>query len=115
MANPLQIICPTCDTANQAQNTVCSSCGLSLPTPPQPISLLTPGYQQLVGGATSTPTAPSAVSDQYVDLSSLAGYHQSPGYAPSTVPPILPSEEIARMVSQPPSKHGISRRTVIIA
>ncbi len=114
MANPPQVTCPACCTANQAQNTVCSSCGLSLPTPPQPISLLTPGYKQVAGGVTSTPTASSAASEQFVDLSSLAGYQQTPGYAPSTVPPMPPNEEMAGMVGQPPSKHGISRRTVII-
>ena len=115
MANPSQITCPACGTVNQAQNTICSNCSLTLPTPPQPILLLTTGNKQVVEGVTSSPTASSATSEQFVDLSSLAGYHQTPGYAPSTVPPLPPSEEMVGMVGQPPSKHGISRRTVIIS
>ena len=114
MTNPPQITCPACGTANQAQNTVCSSCGQSLTISSQPISMLTPGYKQVVGGVTSTQTTSSTTSEQFVDLSSLAGYHQTPGYAPSTVPPITPSEEMTGLLGQPPSKHGISRRTVII-
>lgn len=62
-------------------------------------------------GATIHADSANGKSD---NLSSLADYHQTPSYAPSTLPPALSTEEMAEIVDQPPSKQGISRRTVMI-
>jgi len=116
MANPTEITCPACGAANQAHNTACSHCGLSLSTFDLAAAHIAPIYQQTKGNGNASPTVPSEIPEQSVDLVSLAGYRQTPGYAPSTVPPVqtLPTEKMAVKPGQRPSKHGITRRTVII-
>jgi len=82
MANPTEITCPVCGAANQAHNTACSHCGLSLSTSVLATAHLAPIYQQTKRNGSASPTVPPEIPEQFVDFESLAGYRQTPGYAP---------------------------------